>query len=555
MPATPHQIVLTPEKAGAQSSGGFTSQRSVGYVTLAGTSVNPLRATDYVEPGVEEQRSIVSSSGQDVGPSGDGARSVKITFFDNEMKGPWEETLVLDGSNAVDTLATNIAFIEKIEVVEVGSNGSNAGTIELYTNTGAGGTVIGSILVGDNKSFWAHHYVAAGLTTYLTELRVGSNNIDGRAILSKRDPLSPTTPQITIETYRFTSVSDTHVFSVPEVIAGPALLFVNIAPDSSSTVDIQGSIGYYEDTAEETFMSVQTVTTPTPPNDNLARSLFVWTANDGTTNDVLSTDTKMQSLLDHCSTHGINLVYLDMFSYLSLSNWTGERVKRVQLFNERAHQSGINVYSLSGNVDWGQNHKWVVENILLPLQRFQSMSTEQQRFDGNILDVEYWTDEATYPPADHLPGLLDLVRKFRDHLNIPSGIFSAFGMMGGDGGVGTRTSISYRGKSAQDGEHMMDHCDFIAIGCYWHSATGQNDRFISWYNYAKDATDSGRNVSLFCTSETLDSVTDTQSYWQEGRSFMEGEHTTFSNTFFVVENSVFVGHAIHDYEHHSTMSS
>lgn len=546
---------ISPAQAGSLETFGLTASRRSGYVTLSGTSTQPLRATDYVAPEENSQRSIVSSSGQDVSPDGVGAREVKIIYYDADLTGPWEEIILLDGANPINTVATNIAFVERIEVIEVGSDGSNAGTIELYTDPGAGGSVIGSIAPGDNITYWAHHYVGTDNTSFITEIRVGADVLDGEALFSKRNPIDPTSPQITIETIRFETRSEFYSFTVPEKIKGPAIVFLNVKPSDIATVNIYGSLAFYESkTRSESFMSVQTVSHPVPPNSNLSRSLFVWTANDGSTNDVLDTDTKIQALLDHCATHGINLLYFDIYSYLGKNNWTGSRVQRVQLLLERCHESAIDVMALAGNVDWGQNHKWVMDNILLPMKRYQSLSTEQQRFDGFIFDVEYWTDESSYPPADHLPGLLDLVRKFRDHLYVPVGVFSAFGMMGGDGGVATRTNISYRGKSAQDGEHMMDHCDFVVIGCYWHSADGQNDRFISWYNYAKDAADSGRNVGLYCGSETLDDVSDTQSYWQEGRVFMEGEHTTLSDTFYVVENSVFMGHAIHDYEHHSTMS-
>jgi len=557
MPATPQLVSYSPEQAGAQEAGGLTSGRAVGYTTLSGTSTQPLRATDYVEPGAEGQRSISSASGQDVAPSGAGARQVKIVYYDGNMDGPWEETVALNGANAVNTIATNIAFIERMEVAEVGSNGSNAAVITLYDSPDGGGSAVGTILTSDNRTFWSHHYVRTGLSAHITEARIGSNTVDGRAILSKRNPLDPTIPQVTIETYRFTTTSTTHRFSVPETIDGPAIVFLNVAPDSSTIVDIQGSIGFYEPSSpEEEFMSVQTVAAPTPPNNNLARSLFVWTANDGTANDILDTDQKMNDLLTHCNTYGINVLFLGTFPYLGKTNWTGARQQRMQLLVERCHQSGIQVFALGGNVDWGQNHKWVMENIILYLRRYQDQSTEQQRFDGCILDVEYWTDEVTYPPATHLPGLMDLVRKFQDHLDIPCGVFSAFYLLGNDNEVAARSDISYRGINAQDGEHMCDYADFVVIGAYDDIAGGQDNRFQSWYDYATaSGTDRGRNVGLYMGSETSDDVSLSISWWDEGRASMESAHTTTSNTFYVVENSVFLGHAIHDYEHHSTMSA
>ena len=212
---------------------------------------------------------------------------------------------------------------------------------------------------------------------------------------------------------------------------------------------------------------------------------------------------------------------------------------------------------MAGNVDWGVNHKWVMENIILYLRRYQDQSTEQQRFDGVILDVEYWTDEGTYPASTNLPGQLDLVRKFRDHLQVPVGVFATFWLLGNGVEVSARSDISYRGVSAQDGEHMCDHCDFVVVGCYYESAAGQDDRFQSWYDYATaSGTNLGKNVGLYIGAETLDGLSpETVSYWEEGRAAMETAQTTLSSTFYVAGNSVFLGAAIHDYEHHSTMSA
>lgn len=289
------------------------------------------------------------------------------------------------------------------------------------------------------------------------------------------------------------------------------------------------------------------VTPPVPPNSNLARALFVWTGG-----GALDSDQNIQDLLDHCETYGINVLFLDIWSYLGGPNWSSSNLSQIQKTVDNAHKSGINVYALSGNVDWGQNHKWVMENILLPLQKYQALSSAQERFDGAVLDVEYWTNETSYPPEDHLPGLLDLVRRFRDHLSLPCGVFSTFWLKDNDS---TRATLSYRGKTAQDGEHMMDHCDFVVVGCYYESAAGQEDRFDPWYDYAKDASDAGRNVGLYCGSETVDVNPETITYWEEGRSAMESAHSTISSAYYVTGNSVFLGQAIHDYAAHSSMSS
>lgn len=563
MPGIPNSVSYTPAEAGA-SGAGHTASRRQGYRTLDNTTTTPLRASTYDPDGVNAQRSVLSGSTDDAA-GGTGARKVIVTYFDQDMVGPKTEEVILNGTTPVNLFATDLAFVESIEVSEVGSGGANAGTITLAKSTAGGGGILGQINVGDNRTFWTHHYVPDGETHYLTELLAGAMGEDGlldssapsaRIDLACNNPINALMPQHTIESFFVHGPTTPLTFGVPIPVPGPALVFANVtAHDASGAlpVDVLGTFAFYGEGPQENFMSVYPVEPPAPPNSNLQRALFAWLANDGGVNDIPSTDTKVQSFLNHCNAQGINTVFLGFYSYLGGANWNATRLARMQFLIEKCHASGIRVFALSGDVGWGTNHKWVMTNVLLPLLRYQTLSSPEQQFDGSILDVEYWTDEGTYPPSTNLPGLLDLVRKFRDALDKPCGLFSAFGMMGGAGGVGTRTSISYRGKSAQDGEHMMDHADFVVIGCYYHNATGMSDRFVSWYNYASAATDAGRNMGLYCGVETLDSVADTLSWWQEGIAAMESAMATFDATYFVVGNSVFLGHAVHDYEHHSTM--
>lgn len=563
MPGTPNNVSWTPAEAGA-SGAGYTAARRQGYRTRDDTTTAPLRASTYEPDGVNAQRSVLSGSADDAA-GGTGARKVIITYFDQDLVGPKTEEVILNGTTPVDLFATDVAYVESIEVSEVGGGGANAATITLAKSTGGGGGVLGQVNAGDNRTFWAHHYVPDGETHFLTELMAGAVGDDGvlgssapsaRLDLAYNNPTNTLMPQHTIEAFLVHGPTLPLRFGVPIQVEGPALVFVNAtAHDATGAnpVDVVGTFAYYGTGPQEEFVSVYPVNPPTPANGNLTRSLFVWLTNNGNINDVPSTDQAMQAFLNHCAAQGINTVYLGIYSYLGAANWNATRLARIQLLVEKCHASGIKVYALSGDVGWGTAHSWVLTNVLMPLQRYQALSSAEQQFDGTILDVEYWTDEGTYPPATNLPGLLDLVRKFRDTLNKPCGLFSAFGMMGGEGGVGTRTSISYRGKSAQDGEHMMDHADFVVIGCYWHGSAGMSDRYISWYNYAKAATASGRNVGLLCGVETLDSVGDTLSWWQEGIAAMESAMATFSGTYYVAGDSVFVGFAVHDWEHHSTM--
>jgi hypothetical protein len=130
---------------------------SSGGVVLGGSTANTLqvmRATTYTEPTSAAQRSLASASANDAA-AGTGGRTVKITYYDGAGAGPLTETVTLNGTSAVNTVATNIQFIEKMEVVTVGSLGANAAAITLYGSTGGGGGVV--------EAHARHHRSLSGL--------------------------------------------------------------------------------------------------------------------------------------------------------------------------------------------------------------------------------------------------------------------------------------------------------------------------------------------------------------------------------------------------------
>lgn len=263
--------------------------------------------------------------------------------------------------------------------------------------------------------------------------------------------------------------------------------------------------------------------------------MFVWL-----NPDPLDTDQEQQDLIDFCGTQGVNTLFLDIWSYLGGSNWSNANRDRMKQFLGVAQASGIRVYALAGNVDWGQNHAWVMKNIVQPVINFNAMTGAA--FDGFILDVEYWTNETSYPPADHLPGLLDLVKAIQKTSALPVGLFSAFYLKDN---TSTRSNVSYAGKSAQDGEHMIDVADFVVVGAYRDDADDQEDLFDPWYDYAKGE---GRNCGLYCGSETIDITPANITYHGATKAAMETEHTQISNTYSKTTDAVFLGQAVHNYD-------
>ena len=289
-------------------------------------------------------------------------------------------------------------------------------------------------------------------------------------------------------------------------------------------------------------------TPPVPPNSNLGRGMFTWVTSNST-QDPLNSDTKQQNLLNFCGTQGVNYVFLDIWQYLGGANWTSTKLTNLRKFIDAAHKSGIKVWALAGNTDWGTNHSWVATNILKNLLWFQNQTVNATNsFDGVMFDVEYWTD-TNYDNSTNAAGFCDLMKMFRTTLNIPVGCFAGFYLKDN---TATRASFTYNGKSAQDGEHFMDVADLVVVGAYRDHANdngtdgpGQISLFQPWYDYASQ---SGLNRPIMCGSETINVTPAYITYFGATKSVMETEHTTISNTFRVAGNSCFVGQCVHSYD-------
>lgn len=181
---------------------GAISDHRIGFSAGAGTPQD-LRATAYTEQASAAQRSVKSTSVNDAA-AGTGARQVTITYYDNVMGGPNTEVVTLNGTTAVNTVATNIRFIEKMEVTSAGSGFANAGTVTLFVSTAGAGGTIGTIGfgnrvtgVGDNQTFWAHHYVRSGKTMYLAGMSTSFTGVSSGQTYGKyTNPLSANATEI-----------------------------------------------------------------------------------------------------------------------------------------------------------------------------------------------------------------------------------------------------------------------------------------------------------------------------------------------------------------------
>lgn len=231
-----------------------TAGLSFGHVQLAGGTsgtLNAIRATTYTEQTANAQRSMASSSASDTS-AGTGARTVKITYYTSTGTGPFAETVTLNGTTAVNTVATDICFIEKMVVETVGSSMGNVGTITLFVSTGGGGGTIGTIGTGnivagsgDNSTLWAHHYVATGITCNITGLSVGASSPSTLHLRSRA--IAANAAEMVISGLVSVVGSNARTYGSPVLVAGPARIVTYGVP-STNNVAINASFDFFETT-------------------------------------------------------------------------------------------------------------------------------------------------------------------------------------------------------------------------------------------------------------------------------------------------------------------
>ncbi len=108
-----------------------------------------------------EQMTLVSESAQDDHTAGTGVWTVRIEYID-AAGAEQTEDIDLDGTTPVNTVATDIRFVNDMYSVDpIGTGGVAADHIKIY-KTGTVGLVYNMIALGGNKSLVPHRMVPAG---------------------------------------------------------------------------------------------------------------------------------------------------------------------------------------------------------------------------------------------------------------------------------------------------------------------------------------------------------------------------------------------------------
>lgn len=219
-----------------------------GTVSTASTSTVVVRSTTYNEQTTNAQRSVGSASANDTA-AGTGARTIRVVYYDQTLNGPYTEDITLNGTTKVNTVASNICFIEEVYVLTAGSGGVNAGIITLYVATAGGGGTIGTIAASENATRWAHHYVATDVTMRLVGVTAGADG--GKTGQMFSEFTTNLTANAVGKRYDCTRLDGSNstvqrTFAAALKFTGPGRFLLKITPDASQAANWVGGFDFYE---------------------------------------------------------------------------------------------------------------------------------------------------------------------------------------------------------------------------------------------------------------------------------------------------------------------
>jgi len=228
--------------------------RAIGLVVTAATDEVDIAATTYNEQTSGAQRSVKSADAGDAA-AGTGIRTLRIVYYAlsaGVITGPFVEVLTMNGTTAVPTVATNIALIEKMEAVTVGSGGGAAGAITLYANAAGGSTAIAQIGQSFNRTFLAHHYVPSNRRCHISDVQAFGGNATAALTSLKRKAIpSANQADLVVSGPYITSATVPAVAPLPDApyspIPGPCRLHMQVTPGNNTSQMTLASFGFYED--------------------------------------------------------------------------------------------------------------------------------------------------------------------------------------------------------------------------------------------------------------------------------------------------------------------
>lgn len=247
-------VVLSPNQAAIPTTTAplnSTPLLSMGDVALSSVTTVAIRRTAYTEQSANFTGSVSSNNAAD-SAAGAGMRTARITWMDSTGVTVGTEDVAFNGTTPVNLVTATKCFIDKIEGLTWGANGTNTGIISLFTGAAGAGTVVGTIAATDNRTFWAHHYVQSGKIGNVTSVFHGNNStVSGGtsvAVLRKRTIVANSGEVQISDFIRISGAVNSlprNYGSVVQVV-GPARIAMYVTTSSSASIVYTGSFDSYD---------------------------------------------------------------------------------------------------------------------------------------------------------------------------------------------------------------------------------------------------------------------------------------------------------------------
>lgn len=245
-------VTISPNSAPLQVSNSVATATpgiAQGYVATSAITNVAVQATVYTEQSANFTGSVASSSANDTS-AGTGARTLTIYYVDATGATAGTETATLNGTTGVNLVTTTKCFIERIVINTVGSGGSNAGVISLFTGANKGGTTVASIAVGDNETYLAHHYVVSGKTCNIFGMTGFNNNTGNQTVFSIRSTVLPVANQTSLQVSDWITGYELfqpfRIYDQLIKVPGPAVIQLFAQPGGTPNITSRGAFDFYD---------------------------------------------------------------------------------------------------------------------------------------------------------------------------------------------------------------------------------------------------------------------------------------------------------------------
>jgi hypothetical protein len=184
-----------------------------------------------------EQMTLVSENAADAA-AGTGARTIDISYLD-AAGDEQSETVTMNGITQVDTVATDIRFVQDMQVKTVGSNGASVGNIRIFRESDES-RVYNMIREGGNQSLVPHKMVPRAKTLHLRRWLCSEASNAKRCHMRLRadcDNEHPPVRQAGVFLFKSTVALDSAAVPMDLAYSIPALSIVKV----SGQADVSGA--------------------------------------------------------------------------------------------------------------------------------------------------------------------------------------------------------------------------------------------------------------------------------------------------------------------------